>query len=214
MQEIINYFPDLTSDQIQRFEKLGGLYHEWNQKINVISRQDIDHLYTRHILHSLSIAKIIRFQPQARILDVGTGGGFPGIPLAVFFPEVEFLLVDSIGKKIKVVEAIVENLGLKNVRALNTRVETIKETFDFVVSRAVTAFPQFVKLVEKNISTSQRNAMPNGIFYLKGGDFQEEIKNFASRVEIFDISSFFTDPFFETKKVIFLPLSRKNEKNK
>lgn len=206
MNEILKYFPDLSPYQVNCFERLGDLYRDWNQKINVISRQDIEHLYIRHILHSLSIAKIIHFQGHTKILDVGTGGGFPGIPLAILFPEVRFLLIDSIGKKIKVVESVVESLELKNVEALNTRVEGVKEKFDYIVSRAVTAFPQFVKLVKKNISLEARNAMPNGIFYLKGGDFGTEIKNFSGKVEVFEISSIFSDPFFETKKVIFLPL--------
>lgn len=214
MNEILEYFSSLTPGQIQSFERLGALYKDWNQKINVISRQDIEHLYTRHVLHSLSIARIITFQPGTRIMDVGTGGGFPGIPLAILFPETEFLLVDSIGKKIKVVEGVAGELGLKNVKARNTRVEGIKEKFDYIISRAVTAFPAFVSLVEKNISSNGRNGMPNGIFYLKGGDFGEEIKNYKGLAEIFEISSFFADPFFETKKVIFLPFTGKILKNK
>ncbi len=212
MNEILQYFPSLSPWQIQCFVRLGDLYKDWNQKINVISRQDIEHLYLRHVLHSLSIARIIHFQPGTKIMDVGTGGGFPGIPLAILFPETDFLLVDSIGKKIKVVQAVAGELELKNVRALNTRVEGVKEKFDFIVSRAVTAFPSFVSLVEKNISSKGRNAMPNGIFYLKGGDFQEEIKNFSRIIEIFEITSFFPDPFFETKKVVFLPYTGKNIK--
>jgi 16S rRNA (guanine527-N7)-methyltransferase len=214
MNEILEYFPSLTPWQIQCFSRLDSLYKDWNQKINVISRQDIEHLYTRHVLHSLSIGKIIHFQPGTRIMDVGTGGGFPGIPLAILFPEAEFLLVDSIGKKIKVVEGVVEELGLKNVKARNTRVEGIKEKFDFIISRAVTAFPSFVSLVGKNISSVGKNGMPNGIFYLKGGDFQEEIKNYRGLIEIFEISSLFADPFFETKKIVFLPFSGKTLKNR
>mgnify|MGYP001374556815 CR=1 FL=1 len=212
MNEILEYFPSLTPWQINCFDRLDELYRDWNQKINVISRQDIEHLYVRHVLHSLSIARILRFQPGTKIMDVGTGGGFPGIPLAILFPETDFLLVDSIGKKIKVVQGVAGELELKNVKTLNTRVEGIKEKFDFVVSRAVTAFPAFVSLVEKNILSKGKNAMPNGIFYLKGGDFKEEIKSFRGLVEIFEISSFFSDPFFETKKVIFLPYSGKTLK--
>ena len=214
MNSISKYFPGLTPVQIQSYEKLGNLYTEWNQKINVISRNDIEHLYIRHILHSLAIARIVSFHPQTKILDVGTGGGFPGIPLAILFPDTDFLLIDSIGKKIKVVQAVADELHLQNVRALNTRVEQVKEKFDFVVSRAVTAFPQFVSLVEKNISPVGKNALPNGIIYLKGGDFHEEIKNFSHVIEIFEISEFFDEPFFETKKVVFLPYRGKTLKNK
>jgi 16S rRNA (guanine527-N7)-methyltransferase len=212
MQGIIKYFPELTTEQILRFEKMGALYTEWNKNINVISRNDINSLYERHILHSLAIAKIINFQSGSRILDVGTGGGFPGIPLAILFPDSDFVLDDSIGKKIKVVKAVADELELKNVTPLNERAENIKEKFDFIVSRAVTAFPQFVKLVRKNISPLQRNAIPNGIIYLKGGDFSEEIKGFAKMIETFEISSWFDEPFFETKKVIYLPIINDNAK--
>ena len=207
MQEILKYFPLLTGEQIRRFEQMGALYRDWNEKINVISRNDIDFLYERHVLHSLAIAKVINFQSGTRILDVGTGGGFPGIPLAILFPDCDFVLSDSIGKKIKVVQAVVHELGLSNVTTSNGRVESIKERFDFVISRAVTAFPNFVGLVKKNVSPLQRNALPNGIFYLKGGDFYDEIKGFANIVETFEISVFFSEPFFETKKVIYLPVN-------
>lgn len=207
MQSILKYFPALNPEQIARFEKMGDLYRDWNEKINVISRNDIDFLYERHILHSLAIAKIIRFQPHSNILDVGTGGGFPGIPLAILFPETHFVLNDSIGKKIKVVQAVADELGLTNVTAINARVESIKEKFDFVISRAVTAFPQFVNMVRKNISPLQQNALPNGIIYLKGGDFNDEIKGFAGNIETFEISSYFKEPFFDTKKVIYLPVN-------
>ena len=212
MNSILKYFPGLTSDQIQCFEKLGDLYTEWNQKINVISRQDIEHLYIRHVLHSLAIARVITFKQQTRILDVGTGGGFPGIPLAILFPDAHFLLIDSIGKKIKVVQAIAEELKLNNVQASNTRVEGVKEKFDFVVSRAVTAFPQFVNMVRKNISPVGKNALPNGILYLKGGEFSDEIKDFTGLIETFEISDFFSEPFFDTKKVVYLPVNVKNIK--
>jgi len=206
MQSILKYFTELTSEQIWRFEKMGTLYRDWNEKINVISRNDIDSLYERHILHSLAIAKIIKFQSRSRILDVGTGGGFPGIPLAILFPDTDFILIDSIGKKIKVVQDVVDELELMNVTPLNLRVENMKENFDFVVSRAVTAFPKFAKLVRQNISPVQRNALPNGILYLKGGDFNHEVQEFAKAIQIFGISAYFNEPFFETKKVIYLPI--------
>ncbi len=207
MRNILKYFPHLTPLQISCFEEMSVLYHQWNEKINVISRNDIEFLYERHILHSLAIAKVINFQPQSRIMDVGTGGGFPGIPLAILFPDSNFVLVDSIGKKIKVVQNIADELGLKNIQPVNARVESIKEKFDFIVSRAVTAFPDFVKLVRKNISKVQRNPLPNGILYLKGGDFREELKPFDKSVETFEISDYFNEPFFHTKKVIYLPLN-------
>ena len=208
MLKILKYFPDLTPEQIIRFEKMDFVYRDWNEKINLISRKDIDSLYEKHILHSLAIAKIISFRPGTKILDVGTGGGFPGIPLAVLFPTSEFVLIDSIGKKIKVVQTIAEALDLKNVTAIHTRVEDVKEEFDFVISRAVTAFPAFVGLVKKNVSRKPLNSLPNGIIYLKGGDFQEEIKDFKRNVEVSEISGFFTEPFFETKKVVYLPVNK------
>jgi len=208
MLKIQTYFPNLTPDQIICFEKMAPVYREWNQNINVISRKDIDSLYEKHILHSLAIAKIIAFRPDTRILDVGTGGGLPGIPLAVLFPESRFTLIDSIGKKIKVVQAVVEELGLTNVTAIHTRVQDVNDEFDFVISRAVTAFPEFVALVRKNISRLPRNSRPNGIIYLKGGDFQEEISKFRTSIEVSEISDFFSEPFFETKKVIYLPVNR------
>lgn len=203
---ITSHFPDVSPQQIKQFGRLGPLYQEWNSKINVISRKDIGELYTRHVLHSLGIAKIIRFRPGTTILDVGTGGGFPGIPLAILFPECHFYMVDSIGKKISVVNEVIEELGLENAGAQHARVQDIKKRFDFVVSRAVTAFPDFVAMVRKNVSQESKNAMPNGILYLKGGDFEEELKPFRSAAEIFELQKFFTDPFFETKKVIYLPV--------
>jgi len=208
MLKILKYFPNLTQEQIVRFEKMDPLYRDWNGKINLISRKDIDSLYEKHILHSLAIAKIIDFRPETKILDVGTGGGFPGIPLAILFPSCHFVLIDSIGKKIKVVQAVSEDLGIKNVTAIHGRVEDVKEEFDFVISRAVTTFPTFVGLVKKNISRKPQNALPNGIIYLKGGDIQEEIKDYKRNIEVTEISNFFNEPFFETKKVVYLPVNK------
>jgi len=208
MLKILKYFPNLTPEQIACFEKMDAIYRDWNEKINLISRKDIDSLYEKHILHSLSIAKIISFRSGTKILDVGTGGGFPGIPLAILFPFSQFVLVDSIGKKIKVVQAVAEDLNLKNVTAIHTRVEEVKGEFDFVISRAVTAFPDFVKLVKKNVSGKQQNSLPNGIIYLKGGDFQEEIKDYKRSAEVREISQFFTEPFFVTKKIVYLPVNK------
>jgi len=204
MEIIKKYFPDLNSTQTDQLAALGRLYREWNAKINVISRKDIDQLYERHILHSLGIAKVIRFKPGTRIMDVGTGGGFPGVPLAVLFPETEFLLIDSIAKKIKVVEGVAAGISLKNVKAVQGRAEEVRDKFDFIVSRAVTAFPQFVSLVGSRVSNSQKNEMPNGILYLKGGDFEEELLPFKGRIKIFELSSCFSEEFFGTKKVIHL----------
>ncbi|HWS00794.1 MAG TPA: 16S rRNA (guanine(527)-N(7))-methyltransferase RsmG [Prolixibacteraceae bacterium] len=200
------YFPELTALQISRFGALEGLYREWNEKINVISRKDIDELYVRHVLHSLSIAKIIRFQPGTTLLDVGTGGGFPGIPLAILFPECHFTLIDSIGKKILVVQEIADRLHLTNVNARKNRVQEIRTKYDFVLSRAVTAFPDFVSMVSRNISPHSKNALPNGIIYLKGGDFESELSPFKASAEVFDLAGIFSEPFFETKKVIYLPV--------
>lgn len=206
MELIKRYFPELTALQFSRLEQLGPLYHEWNEKINVISRKDIDELYIRHILHSLALAKIIHFSTGTTIIDIGTGGGLPGIPLAILFPECQFTLIDSIGKKIMVVQDIADQLKLTNVKAQKNRIQEIKTRYDFVVSRAVTAFPEFVAMVRKNISPKSGNAIPNGILYLKGGDFDEEIKPFKSSAEIFELSKIFSEPFFETKKVIYLPV--------
>lgn len=205
---ILKYFPDLTSEQIFRFEKMISLYRDWNRKINILSRKEIDLLYENHILHSLSIAKIISFSPGSKILDVGTGVGFPGIPLAILFPACKFVLIDSMRKRIKVVQSILETLDLKNVTAINVRVEDVFEEFDFVASRAVAEFPAFVGLVEKNISRNQQNSLPNGIVYLKGGNFPEEIKDFAQIVELNEITKFFNEPFFDTKKVVYLPVKK------
>ncbi len=206
MNLISKYFPKLSEKQIVLFEQLEPLYAEWNAQINVISRKDFSEFYERHVLHSLSIAKLLSFTSGTKILDVGTGGGFPGIPLAIMFPEVQFHLVDSIGKKIKVVHGVVESLGLKNVTAEQIRAEQLTDKYDFVVSRAVTRLPEFVPWVRKNISKKQINAMPNGIIYLKGGDLQEETKPFKRDIFIKDLSDYFEEEFFETKKVVHLPL--------
>ena len=210
MELITKYFPDLTPQQIEQFKQLQSLYQEWNEKINVISRKDIDELYERHVLHSLSIAKVIQFQPNTSVLDVGTGGGFPGIPLAILFPETQFYLIDAIGKKIKVVQEIALALGLKNVRAEQIRAEKVKEEFDFVVSRAVTQMSQFVPWVRKKIKKESTHTFKNGIFFLKGGDLSEELAPFAS-VQQFNIADFFEEDFFETKKVVYLPIKVRNE---
>ena len=201
---ISDYFK-LTEHQAQQFAALDALYRDWNSKINVISRKDIDHLYTHHVLHSLAIAKLLPFQPGTTILDVGTGGGFPGIPLAILFPECRFTLIDSIGKKIKVASEVAKALGLTNVVCLQERAEEEKQKFDFVVSRAVMPLPDLVKLVRKNISGKPRNAVPNGLIVLKGGDLRDEIKPFKE-VEVTPCSKWFKDEWFETKQVIYLPL--------
>ena len=204
MDIVEKYFTGLSDKQVEQFRQLEGLYREWNEKINVISRKDIDALSVHHVLHSLAIAKVISFKGGTKVLDVGTGGGFPGIPLAIMFPEVDFFLVDSIGKKIKVVEGVAGALGLKNVTARQVRVETMKEKFDFIVSRAVTAFPAFVSSTRNRIRESSFNDLANGILYLKGGDFEEEIKDFRNRVSIYNIPDFFEEEFFETKKLIYM----------
>lgn len=208
MELILKYFPNLTETQIQQFEALEDLYKDWNSKINVISRKDIDELYLRHVLHSLGIAKIINFTAGSSILDVGTGGGFPGVPLAILFPECQFHLVDSINKKLKVINAVCEAIDLTNVKTTHSRVEAIDETFDFIVSRAVTTMPEFTTWVKGKISRQQNNDLKNGILYLKGGDLTEELKQYAS-VKAFLLTDYFEEPFFETKKVIHLPLKYK-----
>ena len=205
MDEILKYFPNLTDIQKEQFKKLDFLYHDWNEKINVISRKDIDALYTKHILHSLGIAKIIKFEPGTYVLDVGTGGGFPGIPLAILFPETRFYLIDIIAKKIKVVQAVAEGLELKNVKAEQMRAENVKGDFDFIVSRAVTNMPDFVSWVKTKIKKNNKHELKNGILYLKGGDLTEELKDFPKATE-YNLTDFFEDEFFETKKVVHLPL--------
>jgi 16S rRNA (guanine527-N7)-methyltransferase len=205
MDEILKYFPNLSDNQIEQFQKLDFLYHDWNEKINVISRKDIDSLYTKHILHSLAIAKVNKFEPGTYVLDVGTGGGFPGIPLAILFPETRFYLIDVIAKKIKVVKAVAEALELKNVKAEQLRAENVKGDFDFIVSRAVTNMPDFVSWIKTKIKKQNKHELKNGILYLKGGDLTEELKDFPRATE-YNISDFFEDEFFETKKVVHLPL--------
>lgn len=208
MEEIIKQFPNLTDNQILQFQKLEALYQDWNAKINVISRKDIDELYTKHVLHSLAIAKIQPFEPGTYILDVGTGGGFPGIPLAILFPETRFYLIDVIAKKIKVVQAVAEGLGLKNVKAEQLRAENVKGDFDFIVSRAVTNMPDFYSWVKDKIKKQNKHELKNGILYLKGGDLTEELQDFPKAIE-YNIAEFFSDEFFETKKVVHLPLKFK-----
>ncbi len=208
MQTILKYFTDLSRVQIEQIEKLETLYNDWNLKINVVSRKDIDELYIRHILHSLGIAKVISFKAGSKILDVGTGGGFPGIPLAILFPESQFVLVDSIAKKIKVVDEIIKALGLTNVKTFHSRVEDIKGQFDFIVSRAVTTMPNFVGWVKNKIAKMQNHDLKNGILYLKGGDLTEELQNYKT-VTLYNLSDYFTEDFFETKKVVHLPVKFK-----
>ncbi|KGO92117.1 16S rRNA (guanine(527)-N(7))-methyltransferase RsmG [Flavobacterium subsaxonicum] len=208
MEEIIRYFPDLTEQQIEQFTNLEALYKDWNAKINVISRKDIDALYTKHVLHSLAIAKVVPFMPGASILDVGTGGGFPGIPLAILFPETKFYLIDIIAKKIKVVQEVAAALGLENVRAEQKRAELVNEDFDFIVSRAVTNMSDFVKWVKDRTKKKQLHDLKNGILYLKGGDLTEELQDFPKATE-YNLVEIFNDEFFETKKVVHLPLKFK-----
>lgn len=204
MERIKKYFPELKPEQLSQFEQLGSLYSEWNEKINVISRQDIQELYLHHVLHSLSIAKLIQFNEGTTIMDVGTGGGFPGIPLAIMFPEADFYLVDSIGKKIQVVNEIAQALKLQNVTAEQKRAEDVGFAFDFIVSRAVTNLPEFVGWVKNNISNGSTNTLENGILYLKGDDALAEIKKMKAGKFIFDISSYFSEEYFETKKIVYL----------
>ncbi len=200
------YFPNLTEKQLEQFELLFPLYKEWNEKINVISRKDIDNIMLHHVLHSLAIAKIVDFKPGTEILDVGTGGGFPGIPLAILFPECQFLLVDSTGKKIKVVEEIAKALGLQNVQAKHARAEDIDQDFEFVVSRAVTRITPFYYWIHKKISPNHFHPLRNGILYLKGGDLKEELEEFGKKHKLYDLSTIFEEDFFETKKVLYVPM--------
>ena len=208
MELIKHYFSDLSDTQLNQFEKLNDLYQDWNLKINVVSRKDIDEIYLRHVLHSLGIAKVQKFNPGASILDVGTGGGFPGIPLAILFPETQFHLVDSIGKKIKVVEEVSAGLGLSNVKITNDRVENIDGHYDFIVSRAVAQMETFVRWIKGRIAKKSEHELKNGILYLKGGDLTEELKFYTSAT-IYDLNDYFEEEFFETKKVVHLPLKYK-----
>ncbi|OJV18307.1 MAG: 16S rRNA (guanine(527)-N(7))-methyltransferase RsmG [Dyadobacter sp. 50-39] len=206
MELIDKYFPDLTADQRDKFGQMGELYAYWNARVNVISRQDIETLYERHVLHSLGIAKVQEFRPGTAILDVGTGGGFPGVPLAIMFPEAQFHLVDSIGKKIRVVQEVVSALKLDNVRAEQVRAEKLDDSYEFVVSRAVTRMAPFVGWVKKNVSRNSFHDRRNGILYLKGGDLAEELSEIREKAQIYALSDFFTEEFFETKKVVYVPL--------
>lgn len=208
MELILKYFPNLTQDQIDKFTKLEALYQDWNLKINVVSRKDIDELYLRHVLHSLAIAKVINFKDGSKIMDVGTGGGFPGVPLAILFPECQFHLVDSINKKLNVVREVIAGCKIENVTVTHTRVEEVKDTYDFIVSRAVAAMPTFVHWVKGKISKEQKHDIKNGIIYLKGGDLTEELKNYQTTT-IYNIPDFYEEGFFETKKVVHLPLKWK-----
>jgi 16S rRNA (guanine527-N7)-methyltransferase len=205
-ESIFRYFQSLSEAQKVKLSQLEFIYTRWNRMINVISRKDMDNFAIHHVLHSLSIAKIISFLPGTRILDVGTGGGFPGIPLSILFPDSEFTLLDSIGKKIKVVSAVADELNLKNVRALRKRAEEEDGKYDFVISRAVTEFQRFVKLTSKNILKTGNNSLRNGIFYLKGGDLKAELVHFINKAEVWNINEFFSEPYFETKKIIYLPI--------
>jgi 16S rRNA (guanine527-N7)-methyltransferase len=206
MTLLSSYFPDLSPEQIRQFEALEGLYQTWNAQINVISRKDTDHFYERHVLHSLAIAKIVQFLPGSSVLDIGTGGGFPGIPLAILFPEVQFHLVDSIGKKIKVVQEVAASLGLQNVQASHARAETIKDRYDFIVSRAVTQMPVFLTWVKGKSAKKNLHNLKNGVLYLKGGDLSEELAGLRYPVKEFPISEFYKEEFFETKKVVYVQL--------
>lgn len=203
MDLILKYFPDLTEKQIEQFNKVGDLYKQWNEQINVVSRKDIEEIYTNHILHSLAIAKVMKFEDGSDVLDVGTGGGLPGIPLAILFPNVNFHLVDSIGKKIKVVQGVADGLGLTNVKAEQKRAEELHNHYDFVISRAVTAMPRFAEWIRGKFKKDSLNPLPNGLLYLKGGDLSEELKDFPN-AELHNISDFFEEDFFETKKVVYL----------
>lgn len=204
MELILKYFPDLTEEQKRQFAALYELYTDWNAKINVISRKDIENLYEHHVLHSLGIAKVINFKPGTKIMDLGTGGGFPGIPLAILFPEVRFHLIDSIGKKVRVATEVADSIGLKNVTFRHARAEEEKQTFDFVVSRAVMPLGDLMKIIRKNISSKQQNALPNGLICLKGGELEHEAMPFKNKTVLWDLKEFFEEEFFETKKVVYV----------
>lgn len=206
MTNILKYFPNLTAEQIERFSALDSLYHDWNSKINVISRKDIDNLYEHHVLHSLAIAKILRFQPGTDVVDIGTGGGFPGIPLAIMFPECSFTLVDSVGKKIKVASEVAASLGLNNVNFVYDRMENVKQKFDFAVSRAAMSLDLLVKVCRKNINKAGHNALPNGLICLKGGELETEVKAYSRIATLYSVSDFFSEDYFQTKKAVYLPL--------
>lgn len=206
MDTIKKYFPNLTEKQIEQYTALYDLYYDWNNKINVISRKDIENLYLHHVLHSLAIAKTITFRPGTTIMDMGCGGGFPGIPLAIMFPEVKFHLVDSIGKKVRVASEIASAIGLKNVTATHSRAQEIKEKYNFVVSRAVMQLPELVKICRKNIGKEQLNALPNGIICLKGGNIQAEVQQYKNIIEIMPLEDIFEEEFFKDKKVVYLPI--------
>ena len=206
MKIILKYFPDLTQEQIEKFSQLQDVYREWNDKINVISRKDIDFLYDHHVLHSLAITKFIKFPDNSTVLDVGTGGGFPGIPLAIMFPNCKFQLIDSIAKKIKVVTAVKNDLNLTNVQTEQTRVEKVTEQFNFIVSRAITTFPKFVSIVRKNIIQDPTGDVKNGIVYLKGGEFKNEIIAFRNKVTVYELSDIFKEVYYESKKMIYFPV--------
>lgn len=208
IEVLLKYFPDLTETQRKQFALLQPLYTEWNDKINVISRKDIDNLYVNHVLHSLGIAKVATFAPGTEVLDVGTGGGFPGIPLAILFPETKFHLVDSIGKKIKVVEAVAAGTGLINITTAHIRAEEVKGKYDFVVSRAVTRMDEFYGWVGNKFKKENCNELPNGILYLKGGDLTDEMAELAMRYQSFNLTDYFKEDFFETKKVIYVPIGK------
>lgn len=203
MELIKKYFNHLSNEQLLQFERIKAVYEDWNAKINVISRKDMDSFYERHVLHSLAIAKVISFLPDSEVLDVGTGGGFPGVPLAILFPQTKFTLVDSIGKKIKVVQEVCKTIDIKNVTAINSRVEQIDKKFDFIVSRAVTQMPEFVKWIQGKTKKTSKHSLENGILYLKGGDLKEELATFKN-VHLYEISDFFSEEFFQTKKVVYL----------
>lgn len=206
MEQIRHYFPELTATQIEQLSQLDALYHDWNAKINVISRKDIDNLYEHHVLHSMSIAKAIRFKPGTEIMDLGTGGGFPGIPLAILFPECHFHLVDSIGKKIKVCTEVAQAIGLKNVSFRHCRAEEEKALFDFVVSRAVMPLADLIKIIRKNIRKESHNALPNGLLCLKGGELENEIQPFKHRAVVTPLEDFYKEEFFKTKKLVYVSL--------
>lgn len=201
-EKLLKYFPNLSQQQLDQYELLAKEFLSWNEKINLISRKDTENLFEHHILHSLAIAKVCKFKPQCEVMDIGTGGGFPGLPLAIMFPETKFYLVDSIGKKIKVVQALVETLGLKNVKAEQIRAENVNRQFDFIVSRAVTYLPDFMQWTKGKISKIQYHDLANGVLYLKGGDLTEELSTIKNKIKIYDIDNYFEEEFFQTKKVI------------